>query len=111
MRERSDTVSEALRYVDHLHVKLFNSALAKNVPYTKLRNWDKLLMYSLKSTKLSRVFESQPDSKAAELENIKQLLSIRAIIELSEQRQVVESNKSPKRPVSLLMKRKDAVLR
>lgn len=68
-----------------------NSALAKNALYTKHTNWERLVVIKRQGVKLPKVSESLPDSVAAVLRTMKLEPSTRAIKELEEQGQVMES--------------------
>lgn len=67
-------------------------------------------MYRFQSRNLSLVLESLPDSVMAMLETMKLESPTRAVVEINEERWVVESIPHPDTPNSLLTKRKKQVV-
>lgn len=56
VRERSGAVKEAFQYVIYLYLEHISSALTKNAFHKELTDWEKLIIYSLRTWKLSRTF-------------------------------------------------------
>lgn len=66
-------------------------------------------MFERQGAKLLEVFESLLDSAAAGMKIMKPEHFTSAVVELGEQKQVMESRFHPQTPVSLLMKSKNVV--
>lgn len=107
--ERSACVDEALPYMTHLYLEHANSALTNSSLYTEHEKGEKWVMYQLQSSKLSEVFESQPDSVAAAPGIVKPERQAKAVVEPHEYRQFVERCSDPGTPVPMPTKREDAV--
>lgn len=93
----------------YLYLEHANSALTSNALYTKHTNREKWFTFKLQRVKLSKVFESLPDSVAATLGIMKLDPPTKAVVTLDEQEQIVESRRLPETLVCLLINKKDAV--
>lgn len=67
-------------------------------------------MYELQSPVFPGVFEMLPNSTAAALGIIRPEPLTKAVVEINEQEQVLESRPHPEKPLSALRKRKRVVL-
>lgn len=88
---RFETVKEVLLYVTILYLENNSSVFKDNVWYKQLNNWKKVVIYRPQSLRLPVSFKFLTVSLTVVLRIINPVRHNRAVIELHEQWQVVES--------------------
>lgn len=90
-------------YVTYQSLELVDSTLMNNKLYIERTIWEKWFMYKLQDAKLSRVFESLPNSIPAALGIMRPEPPTTAVVQLDNQGMVVKSGPQPEMLLSLLV--------
>lgn len=107
--DKSAQVDVALQYVTDLYQEHVKSVLTNTALYVEQKYWEKRVVNEPGGVKYRKVSETVPDSVMAALENTKPEPMTRAVVEIGEQGQVVESRSLSETLGFLLMKINDAV--
>lgn len=102
-------MDEVLRHVTNLYLEYVSSVFKNNALHTEHTIWENCFTYKLQVTKRPKVFRSLSASVSAALGIMKQEAPSRAIVELDEKEQAVESKSHPETQLLSLTKRRDAV--